>query len=95
MAGGGGEPAEGKEDLGMSVNNIGKGWGESKGVGGVFQGSISGGTTFGGGDVGDDPPYGPGPGGVPTQGRSTDQRESTHRLLYGIWEYPPLYTDMQ
>ena len=86
---------EGKEDLGMSVNNIGKGEGESKGVGGVFQGSISGGTTFGGGDVGDDPPYGPGPGGVPTQGRSTDQRESTHRLLYGIWEYPPLYTDMQ
>ena len=46
MDGGGGEPAEGKEDLGTVDDNLGKGGGEPKGVGYVFQGSGSGGTYF-------------------------------------------------
>ena len=57
---------EGKEDLDTSVKNLGKGGGESKGVGDVFQGGVEGGTDFWGGDVGDEPPHGPGPGGGST-----------------------------
>ena len=45
------EPANGKEDLGTSVNNIGKGGGKSKGAGDVLQGSGAGGTDFRGRDV--------------------------------------------
>ena len=56
----------------MSVKNLGKVGGESKVVGDVFQGGGAGSTTFGVGDVGCDPPHGPGPGRVPTQGSSTD-----------------------
>ena len=62
---GGGEPSEGKEYLGMSVENIGKGGGKSKGVGDCFQGGGTGNNSFQGGgtgnnnfvcgDMGDDP----------------------------------------
>ena len=61
-----------KEDLGTSVENLEKGGGESKGVGGVFKVSGAGGTNFLGIDLCDDPSYGPGPGGVPTQVILTD-----------------------
>ena len=63
MSGGGREPAEGKEEMDMSVNNLGKEGGESKGVRGFFQEGGAGGTNFWGGDVGDNPRNGPGPGG--------------------------------
>ena len=63
----------------MSVKNIWKVVGKSKGVGDVFQGggASSGArrTNFGGIDGGDDHPHGPGPGGVPTQGISIDHWE--------------------
>ena len=62
MAGDGGEPAEGREELVEVVKNIGKGGGEPKGVRDVIQGRCAGGTNFRVIDVGDDLPYGPGPG---------------------------------
>ena len=37
MNGGGGEPAEGKEELGKSINNIGKGGGKYKGIRDIFK----------------------------------------------------------
>ena len=61
-----------KEDLGTSVENLEKGGGESKGVGGVFKVSGAGGTNFLGGDVVDDLSHGTGPWGVPTQVILTD-----------------------
>ena len=66
MSSGGGEPAEGKEDQGAYVNNIGKVGGESKGARDVFLGIDAGGTDFWGRDVGNDPLSGLGPGEVPT-----------------------------
>ena len=57
--------------MGTSVDNLGKGGGGSKGVG-DFQDSGAGGTNFLGIDLCDDPSYGPGPGGVPTQVILTD-----------------------
>ena len=59
----------------MSAKNLGKGGGESKGVRDVFQGGSAGGNAFWGGEVGDNPPYGPFPGGVSTQGGFTDNWE--------------------
>ena len=52
-----------KEEMGMSVDNLIKGRGQFKVVGDFFQGDDAGGTIWGGGDVGDDPPYGSVPGG--------------------------------
>ena len=60
----------------MSVYNLGEGGGGSKGVRDVFQGGVSGDTNFWVGDVGDDPLHGLVPGGVPTQGISTDHWEA-------------------
>ena len=77
----GGETTEVKEELGTYVKNLGKGRGKSKGVGGIFQGSSSGVTNFWDKDVGDDPPHGPGPGGVPTQGSSTDHWEEDTEVI--------------
>ena len=39
----------------MVVNNLGKGGGETKGVGDVIQGGGAGSTSFWVGDVGEDP----------------------------------------
>ena len=72
MSGSCGESVEGKEKLGLSVENHGKGGGKSKGVRDVFNGDSACGTTFGGVDVGDYPPHGTRPGGVSTQGISKD-----------------------
>ena len=58
--------------MGTSVNNIGNGGGQPKGVRDVFQGGGTGGTDFWGGDIGDDPLNGTGPGGVQTNGSTTD-----------------------
>ena len=63
MSGSGGEPAEIKEDLGTYVDNLGKGCGKSKGAKDVFKDIDSCVTDFWGGDVGDEPLRGPGPGG--------------------------------
>ena len=41
-------------------------------VGDIFQGGGSGSFSIWVGDVGDDPPYGPGPGNVPSQGGPLD-----------------------
>ena len=49
--------------MGPSGKDTGKGGVQTKGVGDVFQGGCAGGTYFRVGDVGDDPPHGPGPGG--------------------------------
>ena len=65
----------------MSVENLGKGGGKSKGIGDVFQGSGAGDTTFWGGDVGDDPSRGPGPVGVPTQGILIDHYEASLEVI--------------
>ena len=48
--------------MGAVVEDIGKGGGEPKGSRDVFQGGGVGNTYFLVGDVGDDPPHGPGPG---------------------------------
>ena len=79
---------------------LGGGGGGEKyiGVGDVIQGGSPGGNTFGGGDVVDDPPHGMSPGwwgGV--QHRVALQITGRHplRLLGGIWQYPPLYMEMQ
>ena len=67
MSGGGGEPAEGEEELGAVVENIGKGGGKTKVVGVFFHVSGAGNISFRVGDTGDDPQHGPVPGGVSTQ----------------------------
>ena len=59
----------------MVVNNLGKGGGETKGVGDVLQGGGAGSTSFWVGDVGDDLPHGRGHWGVSTQGRYMDHWE--------------------
>ena len=55
-----------KEDMETSVKNLRKGGGKPKSVGDVLQvgGAVN--TYFWVVDVGDDPPHGPGPGGVST-----------------------------
>ena len=63
LAGIGGEPVEGKEELGPVADNLGKIGFKPKGIRYVFEGGDAGGTYFRFGDVGDDPPHGPGPGG--------------------------------
>ena len=63
LDGGGGEPAEGEENMGAFVKNLGKGRGEAKGVGDVFQRNGAAGTYFWVGEVGDETPHGPCPGG--------------------------------
>ena len=72
---------EGKEYLSAYVDNLGKGGGESKVSRDFFQGIDSGGTDFWGRDVGDDPPHGPVPGGVSTQGSSTDHWEAAPAVI--------------
>ena len=52
----------------MAVENLGTIGGKPKGVGDVFQGSDACGTSFRVGDMGYDPPHGPGPGRVSPQG---------------------------
>ena len=59
----------------MVVNNIGKGGGETKGVGNVLQSGGAGSTSFLVGDVGDKPPHGRGHWGVSTQGSYMDHWE--------------------
>ena len=72
---------EGKEYLSAYVDNLGKGGGESKVSRDFFQGIDSGGTDFWGRDVGYDPLYGLEPGGVSTQGRSTDHWEAAPAVI--------------
>ena len=76
LAGVGGSPAEVKEDLGTVVENIGNVGGEPKGARYVIQGGGAGGTYFLVRCVGDDPPNGPDPGGVSTQGIYMDHWEA-------------------
>ena len=64
MAGGGGKPKEGKEEVVTVVENLGIVRGEPAGVRVVIQGDSTGGTSIWIGDVGDDPPHGIGPGEV-------------------------------
>ena len=60
----------------MSVKNVEKGGGESKGVGDIFQGGGAGGTILGGRDVGDNPQNGPVPGVITTQDTLTGHWEA-------------------
>ena len=54
--------------MGLFVEDLGTGRGKHVGVGDLFQGGGSGGSSLRVGDVVDDPPYGPSPGDVPEQG---------------------------
>ena len=87
---GGGEHEEGKEKLGAFVESLGKRTGKNKGVGDVIKGDGAGGNYFRVGDGGDEPPHGPGSGGVSAQGGQTDYREAA--LSYSVWNMgvPPI-----
>ena len=59
MIGGGGEPPEGLEELGLSDKDTVKGGSQPKGVGDVFKGDCIGGTSLQVKDVDDENLYGP------------------------------------
>ena len=63
--------------MGSVVEDLGTGRVKSTGVRDIFQGSASGGASLRIGDVGDEPPYGPVPGGFPSQGGHADYREKS------------------
>ena len=72
------------EELGTADNDTGKGGRQLKGAGDVFYDSFVGGTSLQVGDVGDDPPHGPVPWRVSTQGIQTDLWDATKAS--GGWE---------
>ena len=67
--------------MGAYVDNLGKGGGESKGSRNVFQDIDAGVTNFWVGDVRNEPPRGPGPGGGSTHGSSTDHWEASPEVI--------------
>ena len=59
-------------------------------VGDIFQGGGSGGSSLWVGDVGNDPPHGPGPWDFPEQGVPVDHRKtSTETLGHKLGVPPP------
>ena len=64
----GGKPQKVIDKVGLFVEDLGTRRGKHVGVGDLFQGGGSGGSSLRVGDVVDYPPYGPSPGDVPEQG---------------------------
>ena len=73
----------------------GPGGGRPKDIRFLFNCVSTGGVAFWVRDVGDDHPYGAGPGKFPEQGCATDHRESAEEAGGGQWEYPTMAEVME
>ena len=64
------------EYIGTAGEDSGTGGYQPKGLGGIFQGSGTGGAAIWVGDVGAEPPHGTGPGNIPTWGSKEDNGDT-------------------
>ena len=95
MSVGDGEPAEGKEELGAYVNNIGKVGGKYKGARNVFKTLMQEVLIFGSETWVMTPRVGWALGGFQHRVARRITRRKPRRLLDRVWEYPTLETAIQ
>ena len=94
MSGGGGEPAEGEEELGAVVENIGKGGGKTKVVGFFFMSVVQEIFLFGLVTLVMTPSMDRYLGGFQHRLARHVTGRKPRKLPNGSWEYPPLDTEV-